>query len=108
MACGQFHDGNDVRDEDAFKAGAVKHSGDSCLTQRVKHGGTERDIPIKQWLADLQKTNPARSLQDAHSPARHAQQPGAFSQLDSKFVLTLYVQWLHSTVASPRLTPLHP
>jgi len=32
---------------------------DSCLTQRVRlGGGAERDMPIRQWLTDLQRTDP--------------------------------------------------
>uniref|UniRef100_A0A7S0MT90 H(+)-exporting diphosphatase n=1 Tax=Cryptomonas curvata TaxID=233186 RepID=A0A7S0MT90_9CRYP len=56
----QYHDGTGLRDEAGFKAKASVSTGDACLTQKVKTGGQERDVPIRQWLGDVQKTDPAK------------------------------------------------
>jgi len=56
----EYHDGNGVRDEAEFKRKAALNSGDAALTQRVTTGSTQREVPVKQWLADMQKTDPAK------------------------------------------------
>lgn len=54
-----YRDGQPIAAEWYDKAAA--NHGDSCLTQRVRlGGGAERDMPIKQWLTDLQRTDPAK------------------------------------------------
>jgi len=54
-----YRDGRPIPD-DWFQKAAANH-GDSCLTQRVRlGGGTEKDMPIKQWLSDLQRTDPTK------------------------------------------------
>jgi len=39
---------------------AAKNNGDSCLVQRVRMGGADKEVPIKQWLSDLQRTDAAK------------------------------------------------
>ncbi|EKX46666.1 hypothetical protein GUITHDRAFT_162896 [Guillardia theta CCMP2712] len=39
---------------------AAKNNGDSCLVQRVRMGGADKEVPIRQWLSDLQRTDPAK------------------------------------------------
>jgi len=54
-----YRDGQPIP-ADWYNKAAANH-GDSCLTQRVRlGGGAERDMPIKQWLNDLQRTDPMK------------------------------------------------
>ena len=53
-----YRDGRPITDE-WYQRAEVNH-GDACLTQRVRIGGTEKEVPIKQWLNDLQRTDPAK------------------------------------------------
>lgn len=39
---------------------AQQNHGDACITQRVRIGGTDKEVPIKQWLNDLQRTDAAK------------------------------------------------
>ena len=51
-----YRDGRPIPDDWYHKAAA--NHGDACLTQRVRlGGGTEKDMPIKAWLNDLQRTD---------------------------------------------------
>ncbi|KAJ1476403.1 pyrophosphate-energised proton pump, partial [Baffinella frigidus] len=54
-----YRDGRPI-DEATWKAAAEQHHGDACMTQRVQMGGAVKQVPIKQWLSDLEKTAPAQ------------------------------------------------
>jgi len=54
-----YRDGRPI-DEVEWKVAANMHHGDACMTQRVQMGGAVKEVPIKQWLSDLQKTAPQR------------------------------------------------
>jgi H+-translocating diphosphatase len=53
-----YRDGRPINHE--WYARASVNHGDACLTQRVRIGGTEKEVPIKQWLKDLERTDPAK------------------------------------------------
>jgi len=53
-----YRDGNPI--EDKWYEKAASNHGDSCLTQRVRIGGVDKEVPIKQWLTDLQRTDNAK------------------------------------------------
>mmetsp|Transcript_53394 Transcript_53394/g.141551 ORF Transcript_53394/g.141551 Transcript_53394/m.141551 type:complete len:912 (+) Transcript_53394:30-2765(+) len=57
----EFNDGTGVGDQDRFRKMATALNGDEALTQTVKvSGGADRQVPIREWLEDVQRTNPAR------------------------------------------------
>eukprot|EP00286_Rhodomonas_abbreviata_P017858 CAMPEP_0181322666 /NCGR_PEP_ID=MMETSP1101-20121128/19350_1 /TAXON_ID=46948 /ORGANISM="Rhodomonas abbreviata, Strain Caron Lab Isolate" /LENGTH=866 /DNA_ID=CAMNT_0023430595 /DNA_START=99 /DNA_END=2695 /DNA_ORIENTATION=- len=54
-----FRDGTEV-DETKFKAAAENgNSGNKCMAQK-RYGSTDEAVDIKTWLADIEKSDPAR------------------------------------------------
>jgi hypothetical protein len=32
----------------------------SCMVQKSKYGSTDKDVDVKEWLAEMSKADPAR------------------------------------------------
>ena len=53
-----YRDGRPIESDWYDKAN--QNHGDACLTQVVRIGGSNKEVPIKQWLTDLQRTDVAK------------------------------------------------
>jgi len=54
-----FRDGSPV-DEDRFKAAAEAGNTGNKVMQQSKYGATDEGVDIKKWLAEIEKSDPAR------------------------------------------------
>eukprot|EP00293_Proteomonas_sulcata_P018161 CAMPEP_0184312338 /NCGR_PEP_ID=MMETSP1049-20130417/49286_1 /TAXON_ID=77928 /ORGANISM="Proteomonas sulcata, Strain CCMP704" /LENGTH=269 /DNA_ID=CAMNT_0026628415 /DNA_START=33 /DNA_END=842 /DNA_ORIENTATION=- len=54
-----FRDGRPI-DSAAWADAAAKNNGDVSMTQRVTMGISTKEVSIKAWLSDVQKTDPAK------------------------------------------------
>ena len=54
-----FRDGSPI-DQAAFDAAAEANHGNGSMTQKSKYGSVEKEVPVKEWLADIEKKDPAR------------------------------------------------
>jgi len=54
-----FRDGRPINDLE-WRDAAERYNGDSSMKQKVRMGNSEREVPVKQWLGDIEKTDQAR------------------------------------------------
>jgi len=56
-----FRDGRPINEAE-WRDAAERYNGDACMTQKVRIGPSEREVPVKQWLSDIEKTDKARYI----------------------------------------------